>query len=335
MKEIPIGTALRLIARGTKNYLTNRALAVSYEVTHSCTANCHHCDKGGLKKEKGLLMPEDYRRLQTILKPLVVQMSGGEPLTRNDIVDIARAIKEPGGVPYLILVTNASLLTKEKYLELKSVGVNQLSISLDFPDERHDKFRRVAGLYKRLEKLIPELAGLGNDDIVINTAITKENLPYLREIQKKTIEWGVAMSFSAYTPLRTGDQDYMISAEEDLELLHNTMQDMIRIKRNNGNIINSEWTLEGTYSFFKNGYMPGCKAGLRYFVVTPTGKMHPCSMHHIDFDSQEEIIKGFVRQNKCGDCYVAIRAYLDKPYLELLVDNVKNRVLNRNGSGSC
>lgn len=336
MREIPFGPAVRMIARGTKNYYTNRALAVSYEVTHSCTANCQHCDKGGLKSREERLQPEQYRHLQQHLKPIVVQISGGEPLTREDIVDVARAIKEPNGLPYLILVTNATLMTKEKYLELKSVGVNQFSVSLDFPNEKHDKFRRVAGLYAKLEKIIPELSALGNEDIVINTAITKLNLPYLREIHAKTLEWGVSLSFSAYTPLRTGDNEYFISSQEDLRLLHDTMQEMIRIKQRGGNIVNSIWTLQGTCDYFKNGRVPGCKAGLRYLVVTPQGKLQPCSMHHVDFDNQKDMIHDFVRRNTCGECYVAIRAYLDKSYWTLLTDNVKNRVLKgRSGGNGC
>ena len=83
------------------------------------------------------------------------------------------------------------------------------------------------------------------------------------------------------------------------------MNDMIKIKQNNGNVINSIWTLEGTYEFFKNGEVPGCKAGLRYFVVTPQGTMRPCSMHHKDYHSQKEIVEQFVQHNTCGECYVA------------------------------
>ena len=330
MKEISFGPALRLITRGTYNYYTNRALTVSYEVTHSCTADCRHCDKGGMKPGEKQLKPEDYRRLQSILKPIVVQISGGEPLTRKDVVEIAKAIKEPNGLPYLIVVTNGSLLTKEKYLELKEAGVNQFSISLDFPNEKHDEFRRIPGLYKRLEKLIPELVAFGKDDIVINTAITSANLHDLRDLYKKAVEWGISLSVSSYTPLRTGDPQYCITGPDDLKLLQTIMDEFIEIKKTKGNIINSGWTLKGTYEYFKNGTIPGCKAGLRYLVITPDGKMRPCSMFEKYYGSQKEMIREFVNQNDCGGCYVAIRAYLDKPYWKLLTDNVQNRVLHRN-----
>lgn len=72
----------------------------------------------------------------------MVQISGGEPLLRKDIVDVVKAIKQSKGVPYLIFVTNETLLNEDVYLQLHEAGVNQLSVSFDFPDERHDEFRR-------------------------------------------------------------------------------------------------------------------------------------------------------------------------------------------------
>ena len=75
---------------GTRS-LWNRAkgwpVCVSFEVTHSCCADCHHCDKGGIKSEAKLLTPADYARYSRELRPGVCQLSGGEPLLREDLVD--------------------------------------------------------------------------------------------------------------------------------------------------------------------------------------------------------------------------------------------------------
>ena len=57
-----------MISRGTWSFLTDRPLVVSFEVTHSCTADCLHCDKGGIKrKPAGLLRAPDYARLRAQL----------------------------------------------------------------------------------------------------------------------------------------------------------------------------------------------------------------------------------------------------------------------------
>ena len=111
------------------------------------------------------------------LRPCVVQISGGEPLMRDDVVEIVRTIKNGGPRrPYTILVSNWSLMTEEKYLALRDAGIDQFSVSLDFPDARHDDFRVYPGLYSHLEDLIPRLAKLGHDDIVLNSCITSENV---------------------------------------------------------------------------------------------------------------------------------------------------------------
>ena len=333
MKAIPFIRATRMISRGTWSFLTDRPLVVSFEVTHSCTADCMHCDKGTIKPEPaGLLHAADYKRLCSQLKPMAVQLSGGEPLLRPDLQDIVRAVKEPSGLPYLILVTNGRLFSEEKYLALRALGVNQFSISLDFPDERHDAFRKSPGLYTHLAKLVPTLAAHGFDDVAMNTAITRGNLPALRSIYERAKEWGVNISYSAYTPLRTHSMDHYIRSADDLALLRRTLDDLLALKAMNGRIANSPWTLSGIHDFFLHGTIPGCNAGRRFMVVTPTGGLRPCSMYDDTYDSQKEILKEWVPHNECGGCYVSIRSYLDASFWTLLKDNLRNRVFTRHAS---
>ena len=321
-----------MIARGTWSFCTSRPLVVSFEVTHSCTANCQHCDKGTIKPEPpDLLRAEDYRRLRSQLKPMAVQISGGEPLLRKDLEEIVRALKEPSGLPYTILVSNGRLMTEEKYLRLRSLGVNQFSFSLDFPDQRHDQFRRSPGLYEHLEKLVPALVRHGYDDVALNTAITRDNLPALRGVYDKAKEWGVSISYSAYTPLRTHSMEHYIGEVHELDQLRSTLDELLDLKAHNGRIANSPWTLSGIHDFFLHGTIPGCTAGRRFMVVTPNGGLRPCSMFEPTYGSQKEILEKFVAHNECGGCYVSIRSYLDASFWTLLKDNVQTRVFSRNG----
>ncbi|UCF36385.1 MAG: radical SAM protein [Acidobacteriota bacterium] len=333
MKKLDVALAARMAARGTANYAKRTPLAVSFELTHSCTCNCLHCDHGGLKPREEQITAEDYRKLERKLKPILLQLSGGEPLLRPDFFDIVDAVKEDSGMPYLIVVSNASRLTEEIYLKALDHGVNQFSISLDFPDERHDEFRKFKGLYNHLSDLIPKLTRHGHNNIVMNTAITRWNLPYLEGCYEKAKEWGANISFSAYSAERTKNQEYNISAPEDLELLRKSIDRLLEIKSSNGRIVNSDWTLTGTYEFFKNGGAPGCKAGERYMVVNPDGTMRPCSMFDLKFKSREEMVEQFVKGNTCGSCYVSIRAYLSESYWKMLSDNVRERVLKSGETG--
>jgi MoaA/NifB/PqqE/SkfB family radical SAM enzyme len=270
------------------------------------------------------MRPADYRRYMEALNPCVVQISGGEPLMRDDVVEIVRNIKPNGGLPYTILVSNWSNMTEEKYLELREVGIDQFSVSLDFPDNRHDDFRGYPGLYDQLSDLIPRLAKRGFDDIVLNSCITSENVGEIDAMAGKAREWGVNMCLSSYSPRRTGCRDYFLETPEQLKILRREL-DKVEARRDGTNwIVNSPTTLDATRRYFENGGMPGCKAGLRFLVVTAHGKLQPCSMQfgRYELEDRERMIKEFTSANQCGECYVSIRSYLDKSFPQLLWENV-------------
>jgi len=319
MASVSLLQGIKLAVKGILNYVANRPMVVSYEVTLSCNCNCHHCDLGGVIKDEKQIGPEEYRALTKSLKPAAAQISGGEPLLRKDIASVVKAIKE-GGARYIILVTNGVLLTEDRYLELREAGVNQFSVSLDFPDERHDEFRQHPGLYKRLEQTLPRLARLGYRDIILNTAITKANVREILALVRRAIEWGVDISYSAYTPLRTGNNGYCLSTKEDLDILRRAIDELLILKRHDAHLTNPERTLRETLRFFEQGYMPNCKAGRRFLVVMPDGSLVPCSLHRNRYASRKEMMEKFSPTNQCGGCYVAIRSYSEMS----LLNHVKN-----------
>jgi len=263
-------------------------------------------------KDEKQLQPHEYGKLTRLLKPPVVQISGGEPFLRKDVIAVVKAIKQPDGLPYLIFVTNGVLLNEDNYLELHNAGVNQFSVSLDFPDERHDRFRRHRGLYDHLEQTIPQLAKFGFKNIILNTVITRDNLKEVLPVASKAEEWNVFISYSAYTARRTGDRTYCIDGEEEREILRQTVQQLVELQRQTNHIFNPEAELLDTLKFLEQGSIPNCKAGIRFFVVMPDGAFVPCSLWRNQYSSQKEMIQKFSRRNHCGDCYVSIRAYSER-----------------------
>lgn len=325
MRKVPLVESLRIIGRGSLNWLAQRPIVVSFEVTDACTCWCKHCDHGGPRDESRNLKPAEYARYMEALRPCVVQVSGGEPLMRDDVVEIVRTIKGGPRPPYTILVSNWSLMTEEKYLALRDAGIDQFSVSLDFPDERHDDFRLLPGLYRHLSSLIPRMAKLGHDDIVLNSCITSENLGEITGIADKAREWGVNLCYSAYSARRTGCRDYFPSRPEQLAEL-NAQLDRVEARRDDTNwIVNAPTTIEATRRYFANGGTPGCKAGLRFLVVTADGALQPCSMQfeRYPLEDRERMIREFTSRNQCDECYVSIRSYLDKSFSQLLRENVR------------
>jgi MoaA/NifB/PqqE/SkfB family radical SAM enzyme len=314
MAHLSLLQGTKLLTRGIHSYIAKRPIVVSYEVTLSCNCNCRHCDLGGIVEDEKQIKPEEYGDLTQRLKPLAAQISGGEPLLRKDILAIVKAIKQ-SGVQYMILVTNGVLLNESNYLQLREAGVNQFSVSLDFPDERHDEFRRRPGLYKRLEQSLPRLAKLGFRDVILNTAITKANLREILPLAKKAIEWGVDISYSAYTALRTRNEDYCLNNGEDLGILGQAINELIILKKQGTHLVNPELTLRDTLKFFEQGCMPNCQAGVRFLVVMPDGSLVPCSLHRTKYATRKEMVEKFSRTNRCGACYVAIRSYSEMSFL--------------------
>jgi MoaA/NifB/PqqE/SkfB family radical SAM enzyme len=304
--------------------MAGRPIVVSFEVTDSCNCYCRHCDHGGPKDETWNLKAADYRRYVDILRPCVVQVSGGEPLLRDDIVEIVRNIKSDSGLPYTILVSNWALMTEELYLELRRAGIDQFSVSLDFPDERHDEFRSYPGLYRHLSRIVPRLGALGHDDIVLNSCITRENVAEIDAMADKAREWGVNICYSAYSARRTGCRDLFLNTPEQLRIL-NEQLDRVESRRDSTNwIVNATTTLDSTRRYFENGGAPGCTAGLRFLVVACTGELQPCSMQfkRYPLNQQARMVAEFTRHNSCDECYVSIRSYLDKSFPQLLREYV-------------
>ncbi len=325
MRKVPLLDSLRIIARGSANWPAGRPIVVSFEVTDSCSCYCKHCDHGGPRDDQGNLKPADYRRYMEALRPCVVQVSGGEPLLREDVVEIVRNIKNGAGVPYLILVSNWSHMTEEKYRALHDAGVDQFSVSLDFPDDRHDAFRVYPGLYAHLSDLVPRVAKLGYDDIVLNSCITAENVGEINRLADKAKAWGVNICFSSYSAKRTGCRDYSLDSPELLALLNSEL-DKVETRRDDSNwIVNAPSTLVETRRYFANGgRTPGCKAGHRFLVVTCKGWLQPCSMifQKYRLEDHDRMVREFTRTNTCDECYVSIRSYLDKTFPQLLWENV-------------
>jgi MoaA/NifB/PqqE/SkfB family radical SAM enzyme len=297
---------------------------VSFEVTDSCTCYCRHCDHGGPKDDSANLKPEEYRRYVETLRPCVVQISGGEPAMRDDLVEIVRNIKFGGGLPYTILVSNWSLMTDERYVALHDAGVDQFSVSLDFPDERHDNFRVHPGLFQHLSEIIPRVARFGYDDIVLNSCITSANVADIPAIAAKAREWGVNLCYSAYSPRRTGCEDFFLNTPAQLAAMNRGL-DLVEIMRDKTNwIVNSRSTLNSTRRYFERRGTPGCKAGLRFLVVRSDGMLQPCSMQFRQYPlgERKRMLQEFTVNNTCDQCYVSIRSYLDKSFLQLVGENV-------------
>ncbi|NJB67604.1 12,18-didecarboxysiroheme deacetylase [Desulfobaculum xiamenense] len=124
---------------------------VVWNMTRRCNLKCVHCYAQAVDPEgKDEISTEQAK---VIIKDLanygapVMLFSGGEPLVREDLPDLAKFATEQG--MRAVISTNGTLITKEKAAELKKIGLSYVGISLDGGEEIHDKFRQVPGAFKR------------------------------------------------------------------------------------------------------------------------------------------------------------------------------------------
>lgn len=313
--------ATRMLARGFQNKLQNKPLSISFEITHSCTANCWHCNWGGPIKETRL-SADEYAVIQKKLRPVVSHVSGGEPLARGDVYEIVEKLANPGRLPFLIVVSNASNLNEERFRKLQAAGMDQLSVSLDFPDERHDEFRRIPGLFDKMSRTLPELArNSEKDDILLNVCITNWNYQDLPGLVKRAKEWGLPINFSVYSHLRVQDRTGLVDANGGGDLLAQKIEEVIDLRNRGYPVYTSPRVLWKFHRFMTKGGLPGCQAGRKFLVINPDGRMTPCAMVMAYFNTQEDMLENFTKQNTCEACYISTRANTEKTFMDFVQDN--------------
>ena len=124
--------------------LPNTLRMVAWEVTRRCNLACIHCRASSLcGPYQGELDTAQCLRLLdeiTAFSQPIIILTGGEPLLREDIFDIADHGNRLG--LRMVLATNGTLLTEEMVAKMLRAGIRRVSVSLDGPDRRsHDAFR--------------------------------------------------------------------------------------------------------------------------------------------------------------------------------------------------
>jgi Fe-coproporphyrin III synthase len=131
---------------------------VVWNITRACNLKCIHCYAHAT--EKALEKELSTEQVKTVLDDLsvfgapVVLFSGGEPLVRTDLTELASYAVDKG--MRAVISTNGTLITKEKANELKKIGLSYVGVSLDGMEEVNDRFRKKEGAFRAA------LAGIEN-----------------------------------------------------------------------------------------------------------------------------------------------------------------------------
>lgn len=122
---------------------------VIWNLIRRCNLTCKHCYTtsadinfpGELSTNEVFTVMDDLKSFHV---PVLI-LSGGEPLLRNDIFDIALRAKEMGF--YVGLSSNGTLITEDNIDAIDAIGFDYVGVSIDGMRETHDAFRRSEGSF--------------------------------------------------------------------------------------------------------------------------------------------------------------------------------------------
>jgi MoaA/NifB/PqqE/SkfB family radical SAM enzyme len=310
-----LGTAVKFPYLRMAGYPT----LINLEVTKRCNARCDFCDYWKTTSEEIL---DDYVPVVKKLQPLVVMITGGEPFLRRDLANIVGGIRKRYGRAYIGVITNGALLKAKRSLELWDAGLDQITVSLDFLDERHDKARGIPGLTEKISKAIPELLQTRIDNIVLNSVIKADNLDQIIPLVQQAEEWGTKISFSTYADVKVGNSDHNVTSVQ-MSTLEHVISELLRMKSAGSPILSSPYYLSRIPQYFERGSMPDCVSGDKFVTVTPSGHIKRCSefpeeCHYTDWTPTT------FGKTDCDVCWFSCRGESEAPIsIERVIQSIK------------
>lgn len=259
---------------------------VAWNLTKRCNLACAHCyiSAGSWHAAAGELSTDEcHRVLDELLEvnpSLMLILSGGEPLLREDLEEVAEHAAERGAT--VVVGTNGTRLTSARIGSLKAAGVTGVAVSVDSLDpEYHDRFRHGTGALADTLAAVDRLVE-HELDFVIQTSLTRGNRRELVHLAAWAADRG-AVSFNVYFLVPTGRAKQMegLSAAENEDVLRELMtleadhrgRMMVRSKCQPQ--LMRHVALGDPDSPLLN-YATRCPCGLQYCRITPEGKVTPC-----------------------------------------------------------
>jgi len=279
--------------------LNSKLSIVAWEVTRSCNLACVHCRASSLHGPYAdeLTTEEGKRLLDDIAafaRPVII-LTGGEPLLREDVFELA-AYGTAKGLR-MVLATNGTLVTPDAAKRMLASGIQRVSISIDGMDaERHDAFRGVPGAFAGALRGIEALKSAGME-FQINTTITKANLDQIKGLLDLAVKLGAAAHhIFLLVPTGRGKEmaDQEISAQDYEKTLHwfhdRGLECAIQLKatcaphyyrifhqRKKGKAVKGGGEPDALHAMTR-----GCMGGSSFCFISHRGQVQPCGYLELD-----------------------------------------------------
>ena len=303
------------IRRSGKTFSADSPRVVAWEVTRSCNLACAHCRASALHGPYPDELTTDEAR--TLVEQIaaagdpILILTGGEPLLRPDVFDIAERARECG--LRVVMAPNGTLVTPAAAHRLRAVGIKRISVSIDFPTAaEHDAFRGCEGAFAGALEGVRNAQAAGIETQV-NATITKMNAHHLPALLELATGLG-AVSFHPFMLVPTGRGKELAEQElapDDYEHWLNWIYDAQRTSElffkptdvpHYWRVMRQRAQAEGrkleAHPRSHGGLdtlSRGCLAGVGFCFVSHVGEVQPCGY----FDK----VAGNVREQTFGEVW--------------------------------
>ena len=205
---------------------------------------------------------------------VIIAITGGEPLLRDDLADCGRTLRQHGfrwGI-----VTNGMLYDEARHRELVAAGLSSVTVSLDGLEETHNWLRQHPQSFQRALRALRLIANEPRLNYDVVTCVHKRNLPELQRLNELLIANGIRYwRLFTIAPIgrAAGDSELMLSRSQVEEMLQ-----FIADTRREGKI-NLTFSCEaytGKYEEEVRDSYFFCRAGINIGSVLLNGDISAC-----------------------------------------------------------
>lgn len=270
------------------------------ELTDRCNMNCLHCGSN-CSQENGRYIDTDLliEALRTVSEDfdpssVMICFTGGEPLLHPDFLMIIRKVVHLGfrwGI-----TTNGVLIDETIGLQMKDLGLQTITISLDGVEKKHDWFRNQEGCFQKTVNVIKTMNRIGIP-VQVTTVVHKQNIDELEDLYHFLCGLGIiSWRIINIEPIGRAKQlqNLLLSNDEFRKLL-----DYIRSKRYSkdtmmdvvygcSHYLSFEYEHEVRDSYYL------CGAGIYVASILCNGDIFSC----LDIERRNDLIQGNINHDR-------------------------------------
>ena len=307
-------------ARLLRTYIGGYPLWLAWQVTYRCNFRCGFCqywkDPQGKMPEQTLEQFEYGARQLARVGSMFISLAGGEPLLRDDIVDIARIINR---WHLGFITTNGYLMTPELEQDLYYAGLWGVSVSIDYANpDKHNRRRGVKNAFERAVNALEYLARTKRkawQRVNLMTVLMHDNIDEIEELIRLAGQFNAYFMVQPYCVLKTGDRQFVCKDKHISKYL-------LELKKKYPNMLSNPYFLS-QFDKALNGGVAGCKAGRAFFNIDSIGNVSICVEKRNEPSGniyRDNIIDIFSRMrkasdnNRCQICWYNCRGEVESLY---------------------